>query len=118
MLLRSSKKGIHWLKIVKIISITLPSIIFGIFTIVFTLQQNNFAKLNREQDQRQADEENNRIIFQNYLNDISTFLLRQDFNRSNSEHLLQIRVKTLAVLHHVDINRKRDIILFLYESRL
>ncbi len=44
--------------------------------------------------------------------------MRQDYNRSNSEHLLQIRVKTLTVLHHVDINRKRDIILFLYESRL
>jgi hypothetical protein len=50
----------------KIISTTLPSIVFEIFTIIFTLQQNNFARMNREQDQRQADEENNRIIFQHF----------------------------------------------------
>ncbi|CAF4050618.1 unnamed protein product [Rotaria sp. Silwood1] len=106
------------LNINKMILAALPSIVFGVFTIIFTLQQNQAARENRKQDQQQADELSVRTTFENYINDISTLLLNRKFNRSNPEHLLHIRVKTMTVLRHVDANRKRDVILFLYESRL
>ena len=95
-----------------------PSIIFGIFTIVFTIQQNHVANENRRQDQQQADEHNIRTTFENYIDHVSALFLDKKFERNNTEHLLHLRVKTLTVLRHVDVSRKRDIILFLYESRL
>jgi uncharacterized protein YjbI with pentapeptide repeats len=106
------------LNIIKVILAAFPSIVFGIFTIVFTLQQNHVANENRKQDQQQAEEHNIRTTFENYIDHISALLLDNKFNRSNSEYLLHLRVKTLTVLRHVDVPRKRDIILFLYESRL
>ena len=116
-----SKKRIRWMKMSKLILIAFPSIAFGIFTIIFSLQQNDFAKTIREQDQTQADELNVRVIFQNYINDITKVLFENSFNQTNTEHLLQIRVKTLTALNYLNYlnpTRKRDIILFLYEARL
>jgi uncharacterized protein YjbI with pentapeptide repeats len=113
------KKGIRWMKMLKIMLIAFPSIIFGIFTIVSSLQQNNFTKMIREQDQKQSDELNIRTIFQNYINDITKVISQKiSFNQTNNEDLLQIRVKTLTALNYLDPNRKRDMILFLYESQL
>jgi uncharacterized protein YjbI with pentapeptide repeats len=114
----SSKTGIKCFNVTKLILIALPSIAFGIFTIIFTLQQDNFAKMNQNQNQHQSDEQNTRVTFESYIDDISTLLLKKSFNRSDDKYLLYIRVKTLATLRHVDATRKRDIILFLYESRL
>ena len=102
----------------KMILAALPSIVFGLFTILFTLQQQRESQKNREQDQKQADERSIRASYENYISDVSALLLDRKFNRSNSDHLLHIRVKTLSVLRHVDAQRKRDILLFLYESRL
>ncbi|CAF1496397.1 unnamed protein product, partial [Adineta steineri] len=73
---------------------------------------------NRKQDQLQADELNIRKTFETYIDHVSILLVDHKFNRSNPEHLLYLRVKTLTALRHVDVNRKRDIILFLHESRL
>ncbi|CAF1310720.1 unnamed protein product [Adineta ricciae] len=114
----SKSKGSSCLKVIKFLLAAFPSVVFGVFTIVFTVQQHITGIENRKQDQKQADEQNIRSTFENYIDDISNLLLDEKFNRSNSEHLLHIRVKTLTTLRHVDINRKRDIILFLYESRL
>ncbi|CAF1422646.1 unnamed protein product [Adineta steineri] len=114
----SEKIGGHCVKISKLLLAALPSVVFGVFTIIFTIQQNSTANKNRQQDQRQSDELSIRSTFENYINDISKLLLDTKFNRSNPEHLLHIRVKTLTVLRNVDAHRKRDIVLFLYESRL
>jgi uncharacterized protein YjbI with pentapeptide repeats len=114
----SKEKDSHCVKVIKILLAALPSVIFGVFTIIFTIQQNQTANENRIQDQNQADEQNIRSTFENYIDDISELLLNTKFTRSNSEHLLHIRVKTLTVLRYVDAGRKRDIILFLYESGL
>lgn len=97
---------------------TLPSIIFGIFTVVFTLQQNSATRAIREQDQRYSDSQSKRAIFDNYIDIISERLLNPDFNRSNYEHLQTIRVKTLTALRHLDQDYKKEIILFLYENNL
>lgn len=103
---------------VKTFFTALPSIIFGLFTILFTLQQNSVAQKHRDQDQRQSDERSMRTTFENYIQEISSLLLNRKFNRTDPEHLLHIRVKTLTTLRHVDAVRSRDIIQFLYESRL
>ncbi len=97
---------------------TLPSIIFGVFTVVFTLQQNSSSRATREQDQRYADAQSKRAIFDNYIDIISERLLNPQFNRSDYEHLQTIRVKTLTTLRHLDRNYKKEIILFLYENNL
>ena len=116
---RSSKPSkSRCLSITEMVLAALPSIIFGVFTVVFAVQQDKTARENRQQDQRQEDEQNIRSSFEKYIDDISALVLSRKFNRSNPEHLLHIRVKTLSVLRRVDASRKRDIILFLYESRL
>lgn len=102
----------------KMLLAALPSIVFGAFTVIFTLQQNLTARENRKQDQAQATEQNIRSTFENYVHDISALLLDRKFNKSDPEHLLYIRIKTMAVLRHVDPYRRHDIIWFLYESRL
>jgi uncharacterized protein YjbI with pentapeptide repeats len=114
----ASHKFHSCLNLAKIMLAALPSFIFGVFTIVFTLQQNYASQKNREQDQKQADERGIRHTFENYIDGVSALLLSRRFNRSDPEHLLHIRVKTLTVLRHVDAARKREIIAFLYESRL
>lgn len=44
------------------------------FYCVWSLQQNKFSKMIREQGEKQSDALNMRLIFQNYLNDISKFI--------------------------------------------
>jgi uncharacterized protein YjbI with pentapeptide repeats len=96
----------------------LPTVVFGIFTIVFTLQQDASARATRQQDQQQADETNNRIIFKEYINGIKELLLDEHFQENMNKSLLLARVQTLTVLRHLDGHRKRDVILFLYENGL
>ncbi|CAF3981239.1 unnamed protein product [Rotaria magnacalcarata] len=116
---RSSKpKSCSCLNITKMILAALPTLVFGVFTTVFALQQNQAARENRKQDQLQAEEKNIRSSFENFIDDISALLLDRKFNRSNPEHLLHIRIKAMIVLGNVDANRKVAIIWFLYESHL
>jgi uncharacterized protein YjbI with pentapeptide repeats len=107
------------------ISALLPLII-GIFTIIYTIQQNNIDIRHREQDlaiatdiriqdQRQADELRIQTVYDKYINDISMRLLDKDFNASNKNLLIHIRAKTLDTLRQLDVERKRNVILFLYE---
>ncbi|CAF0944471.1 unnamed protein product [Adineta ricciae] len=94
-----------------------PTIVFGVFTVVFTLQQNQYQQAAHEQDQRQADEINRRVIFKEYIDDMKE-LLGKGFHEHINQSLLHIRVQTLTVLRQLDIQRKRDVILFLYENGL
>ena len=96
----------------------LPTIVFGVFTVIFTLQQDASSRAMREQDQRQADEINRRTMFKDYIDDVRALLLDEDLEYNIEKSLLQIRVQTLTVLKNLDPNRKRDVILFLYENRL
>ena len=105
-------------KLVKLLFQALPTIAFGVFTLIVTLQQNAASQAAREQDQRQADELNRRILFKDYINDLKELLLNDTFQTKIDKVLLLIRVRTLTVLQNLDAQRKRDIILFLYENRL
>ncbi|CAF1333491.1 unnamed protein product [Adineta ricciae] len=114
---RAEKRSSH-LNLLKILFAAFPTIVFGVFTVVFTLQQNASAKAAREQDQRQADETNQRIIFKEYIDDMKELLLDKYFAQNMTRSLLHIRVQTLTALKSLDTNRKRDIIIFLYENHL
>jgi uncharacterized protein YjbI with pentapeptide repeats len=111
-------KKINCFKLCKLFLASLPAIVFGAFTVIFTLQQEASANAAREQDQRQADEINRRTIFKEYIDDMTELLLNRNENANISMILLHIRVQTLTVLQTLDMNRKRDVIVFLYENRL
>ncbi|UJR17406.1 hypothetical protein I4U23_004301 [Adineta vaga] len=108
----------HCLNLFRLLFAALPTIVFGVFTIVFTLQQDASAKATRAQDQRQADEMNRRLIFKEYIDDMRELFLHENFEKNINKSLLHIRVQTLTVLKHLDPVRKHDVIIFLYENRL
>ena len=111
-------KQIPYMNLFKLSVAALPTIVFGVFTVVFTLQQDSSAQAMRQQDQRQADEINRRTTFKDYIDDVRALLLDDDFEYNIDRSLLHIRVQTLTVLKHLDPGRKHDIIRFLYENRL
>jgi uncharacterized protein YjbI with pentapeptide repeats len=108
----------QYINLVKLSIAALPTIVFGVFTIVFTMQQDSSARAMREQDQRQADENNRRLMFKEYIDDMKELLLDEHFDESINQSLLQIRMQTLTVLKYLDDDRKRDVIKFLYENQL
>ena len=111
-------KKIRCLNLCKLLFAALPTIVFGVFTIIFTLQQDSSAKATREQDQRQEDETNRRTIFKEYIDDMTNLLLNRADNLTINKTLRHIRVQTLTVLQNLDANRRRDVIVFLYENQL
>ena len=111
-------KKINYLNLCKVLFAALPTVVFGVFTVVFTLQQNASARATREQDQRQEDENNRRIIFKGYIDDVTKLLLEQPDEANFSEILLHIRVQTIIVLQNLDVYRKAQLVVFLYENRL
>jgi hypothetical protein len=86
---------------VRMIVATLPSIVFGVFTVVFTLQQNSSSRATREQDQRYSNSQSKRAIFDNYIDIISGRLLDAQFNRSMIMNIYKLYV--LKHLLHFDI---------------
>ncbi|CAF4880025.1 unnamed protein product [Rotaria socialis] len=90
----------QWMKL--FLSALFP-LVFGIFTIVFTVQQDSIARANREQDQAQADELRKQTVYDSFIADISKLLLYCNFNRSNVNSLRDIRVKTLNALRQLDV---------------
>jgi uncharacterized protein YjbI with pentapeptide repeats len=111
-------KSTQCLNFSKLLVASLPTVVFGIFTVVFTLQQDASARATREQDQRQADEISRRIIFKEYIDDMKELLLSAKFEENINKSLLHIRLQTLTVLKNLDIDRKHDVIIFLYENGL
>jgi uncharacterized protein YjbI with pentapeptide repeats len=114
-LLTKSNTCFNWSRLV--FSASLP-LILGIFTIIFTLQQNSISIANREEDRRQAIEHRQQTIYDAYINDISALLLKDSFNQSNQRQLKYIGIKTVDSLRHLNTDQKRDIILFLYNNEL
>ena len=102
----------------KLILAIVPSIVFGVFTIIFTVQQDAFSVVARDQDQRLAAEQRKQNIFDNCVDVVSEILLSPNFNRSNIDHLQPIQVKVITALRRLDSSHKRDIIFYLYANKL
>jgi uncharacterized protein YjbI with pentapeptide repeats len=105
----------NWARV--LLSATLPMIL-GVFTIVFTLQQNWISRAIREQDRMHAIELRQQAIYDGYINRISDLLLSKSFNRTNQHQLNHIGFKTVDVLQHLNLAQKRDVIFFLYSHEL
>ncbi|CAF1053494.1 unnamed protein product [Adineta steineri] len=105
-LISNRKWYFHCIKL--LMSACLP-IILGVFTLIYTIQQNQIAKDNRLQDERQANEIRQQNIYDKYLEDITKYKSDGNIN------LEIIRLKTLNAFSQLDIQRKRSIILFLYD---
>ncbi|CAM4898966.1 unnamed protein product [Rotaria socialis] len=103
---------------VNLIVAVVPSIVFGVFTVVFTLQQNAFAAVAHEQEQHQASEQRIQSIFDNCVDVISEILLSPNFNRSDINHLQPIQVKVITALQRLDPPHKRDVIFYLHVNKL
>jgi uncharacterized protein YjbI with pentapeptide repeats len=101
---------LRWCKL--FVSALLPLAIAG-FCVVYILQKDNFfnEKYHRQQNDEQKHQQ--QLAFETYIQDISNALLHV-----NNEKYLHIQSKTLFILRHIDLQRKKDIILFLYESNL
>lgn len=104
-----------WLKL--ILNVT-PSVVFGIFTVIFTIQQDSFSRSTREFEQQHELLQRKQAIFDNCINTISDLLISPYFNRSDIRHLRPVREKVLSALRRVDETQKRDIIFFLYSNEL
>jgi uncharacterized protein YjbI with pentapeptide repeats len=103
-----------WTRIFLSVSLAL---ILGVFSVVYTIQQDSLARAYREQDQQETDKLRKQTIYDSYINDISKNLLL-GFNTNEEKTKLHIRVKTLNALRHLDPSQKKEIILFLYENHL
>lgn len=80
----------------------------------------DLSKQQRDQDQWHQLYSQRQTLFNAYIDDTSKFLTKQSINHSTIDKtaLLYIRTKTLTVLRTLDIQRKRYIVLFLYENGL
>ncbi|CAF1276982.1 unnamed protein product [Didymodactylos carnosus] len=116
--------------IFKILGVLLVPLTLGVATTLLSIQQTQLNQENRQKDtdiaqkQRQQDAhlanqaENERILA-TYLNDISTLLLDKNTTLDkDSVASSVVRAKTLTTLLQLDVERKRQIILFLYETKL
>jgi len=92
-------------------------------------QDLNIARDNREQDLRIAQEQaaqnvrereklRKQAIYDSYIAEISKIILNSEFNKSDVKKLTYIRTQTLNALHQLDLNQKREVIVFLYENGL
>ncbi|CAF2609987.1 unnamed protein product [Rotaria sp. Silwood2] len=113
----SRRKSLGWCKLV--ISALIPCVL-GIFTIIFTLQQQDLSKQQQEQERWHQLDSQRQTSFKAYIDDISKLLKQQSTMSPMIEKisLLYIRTKTLTVLRTLDVERKKYVILFLYESGL
>jgi uncharacterized protein YjbI with pentapeptide repeats len=117
-------EGNHRLCLKLTLSALIPLMI-GVFTIVTTLLQQKLSNQQREQDkhdshllreqsQRLADNLQKESVLVNYLNDVSNILMSEN----HTKILIHIRTKTLTSLRQLDADRKRYLLLYLYESDL
>ncbi|CAF1437817.1 unnamed protein product [Rotaria magnacalcarata] len=111
-----------WLKL--LLSALIPLMI-GIFTVVTTIHQQKMSSLQREQEKqdahllrRQSDNQtahrHKETIYATYLDDVTKLLL----SNNETKRLVYIRAKTLVTLQQLDSERRKDVLLFLYESEL
>ncbi|CAF1300066.1 unnamed protein product [Didymodactylos carnosus] len=112
---QESTKDCHdWLTL--LVTALVPLMI-GVFTVVITIAQQSSADRQRQQEQQQADNLQNERIFSVYVDDISKLLLTKEVTMDNKA-LIYIRTKTLSSLRKLDTQRRKHLLLFLYESQL
>lgn len=124
----------------KLILSTIISVALGVFTVVYTIQQDKLARISREQelniarenrkqdlsiaeetaarDVREREKLRKQTVYDFYIDELSETIFSRHFNRSNVNHLMKIRIQTLNAIHQLDLNQKREVILFLYENGL
>ena len=103
-----------WTRILLTACLTL---ILGLFSVFYTLQQDSLAHSHREQDQKNMEKIRRETIYDAYIGDISQYLFVESKARADIMKV-HIRVKTLNILRHLEASQKRDIVLFLYEHQL
>ncbi|CAF1196718.1 unnamed protein product [Rotaria sordida] len=122
-LTKSSFWNMQFKDVLKVTGVLLVPLMLGVATLMLTIQNTKDAKENREKDfliaQREreqtaylAEEERQDKRLTKYLNDISTLV----FSNQTLDPLL--RAKPLNVLRQLDAQRKREVILFLYDAKL
>lgn len=114
--------------VLKFISSLLLPLALGVFTLVITLQQQQIAKQQREEDRIAADrhrELERNITDDRYKNDVFDAYIKEmgrllenhsGFLTSNNVTATLARVKTLNVFRQLDSQSKVRIIRFLYEA--
>lgn len=112
----------RWLKL--LVSALVPLTI-GALTITVTLleasssasqrqNENMEGRLMRAHSDRQAENLQKEKIYAAYLNDISQLLISEN----DPYRLTLVRAKTFATLRQLDIERRKQLFLFLYDIRL
>ncbi|CAF3919801.1 unnamed protein product [Rotaria sordida] len=116
--------------ILKILGVLLVPLTLGVATTVLSMQKTHLSQENRQKDidiaqqQRQqgaylADQAEKERILATYLYDISMLLLSNNGTLDKGSIIPSVvRAKTLTTLLQLDTQRKRQIILFLYETKL
>lgn len=97
----------------KLVVSTLVLLVFISFVIIYGVQRDSFFM--QEYQQKQTDDSNQRqrLLFDAYIRDVSTALLQ-----ISDDKYLDISSKTLTLLRFLEVKRKQNIILFLYERNL
>ncbi|CAF0977706.1 unnamed protein product [Didymodactylos carnosus] len=122
---KRAMKSKYW--ITGLSSILVP-VMFGVFTIVTTIQQQHIARQNREKDRDLAKEqraEDNKLaddvrmnnVLNGYFEEMSDIFTNKNISFDNTMTLTMIRAKTVTSLNQLDPTRKSIIIKFLYETK-
>ncbi|CAF2518299.1 unnamed protein product [Rotaria sp. Silwood2] len=94
-------------------------LVFLSFCIIYPVQKEIFFKQEHQNKQQEQFNHQQQLSFDTYIQDISNILLQlSDKNYTDEKFLLHIQTKTLMILRDLEIKRKKDIILFLYERNL
>jgi uncharacterized protein YjbI with pentapeptide repeats len=89
----------------------------GVSTIIFTFQQQDLSKQQQEQDRWHQFDSQRQTSFNAYIDDISRFLTQKSNTTPVPEQtFLYARTKTFTALRTLDSERKKFVVLFLYES--
>jgi uncharacterized protein YjbI with pentapeptide repeats len=109
-----------WLNLLGVLAIP---VVVGFGAVWFTVRHNHdieLARAQHENDQRITLDNQRETVLQTYLDKISDLILHENLqNAGHGDKVRYIaRARTLTALSNLDPNRKRSIILFLYESVL
>lgn len=102
----------RWCKV--IISALIASALIS-FVVVYPLQKDDLFNRDYHRQKQQEREREQRLLFDNYIEDISKILL-QSVDQSDAYRHIQAR--TLLTLRTLDSQRKHEVILFLYQRDL
>jgi len=80
-------------------------------------RQNDFliAQLQRESDEEQTQALGNETVFSNYIKNMADVILSSS-TRMGNQHYIVTRALTITVLRQLDLEKKKLVILFLYDS--